>query len=116
MVQVALTPTQLNDLVPGGTLLATKLYLPPAHPRGRVVPRLRLLEQLDQGLSGRLILVSAPAGFGKTTALGEWIAARGLRAAWFSLDESDNDPVRFGRYLIAALQAVAPQAGARAGE
>jgi len=76
-----------------------------------MVARPHLLEQLDRGLAGRLTLVSAPAGFGKTTVLGEWIAARELRVAWVSLDESDNDPVRFGRYIVAALQTVAPQVG-----
>jgi LuxR family maltose regulon positive regulatory protein len=76
-----------------------------------MVSRPRLLEQLDQGLAGRLILVSAPAGFGKTTVLSEWIADRELRVAWVSLDEGDNDPVRFGRYMVAALQAVVPQVG-----
>jgi LuxR family maltose regulon positive regulatory protein len=111
MAQVTVTPDRPKDILPGEMLLATKLNVPPARPRGRVVSRPRLLEQLDQGLAGRLILISAPAGFGKTTVLSEWIADRGLRVAWVSLDESDNDPVRFGCYIIAALQTVAPQVG-----
>jgi ATP/maltotriose-dependent transcriptional regulator MalT len=93
-------------------LLATKLYVPPA--RANLVSRQRLLEQLDQGLAGRLILVSAPPGFGKTTLVSEWIADRGLRVAWVSLDESDSDPVRFMGYLIAGLQALAPGIGGAA--
>jgi LuxR family maltose regulon positive regulatory protein len=111
MVQVAVAPTHLTDVLPGEMLLATKLYAPPARPPGRMVSRPRLLEQLDQGLAGRLILVSAPAGFGKTTVLSEWIADRELRVAWVSLDGGDSDPVCFGRYIVAALQAVAPQVG-----
>jgi LuxR family maltose regulon positive regulatory protein len=111
VAQVTVMPDRPKDMLPGEVLLATKLYAPPARPYGRMVLRPRLLEQLDQGLAGRLILVSAPAGFGKTTVLGEWIADRELRVAWVSLDERDNDPVCFGRYVIAALQTVAPQVG-----
>jgi LuxR family maltose regulon positive regulatory protein len=114
MTQATRTPTHSNDTLPSGTLLATKLYVPPACPPGRMVSRPRLLEQLDQGLAGRLILLSAPAGFGKTTLLGEWIADRGLRVAWLSLDGSDNDPARFMGYLIAALQTAAPGIGGAA--
>ncbi|MEP7357435.1 MAG: LuxR C-terminal-related transcriptional regulator, partial [Anaerolineales bacterium] len=60
--------------------------------------------RLNQGLSARLTLISAPAGFGKTTLLSEWIAASGLPAAWVSLDARDDDPLRFARYLLAALE------------
>jgi len=87
-------------------LLATKYRLPPARPRGRVVPRPRLMEQLDQGLTGCLILISAPAGYGKTTLLSAWAAGCGHPVAWLTLDEGDNDPVRFWRYVDAALQTV----------
>jgi LuxR family maltose regulon positive regulatory protein len=88
-------------------LLTTKLYVPPARPG--LVPRPRLIERLTGGLQGRLILLSAPAGFGKTTLLVEWIHERQpdvppLRAGWVSLDEADNDPTRFLAYLSAALQ------------
>jgi LuxR family maltose regulon positive regulatory protein len=88
-------------------LLTTKLNIPPARPR--LVPRPRLIECLDEGLQGRLILVSAPAGFGKTTLLVDWIHERRsdvppLRAGWLSLDEADNDPTRFLAYLSAALR------------
>jgi LuxR family maltose regulon positive regulatory protein len=89
-------------------ILTTKLYIPPARPE--LVPRPRLIERLNAGLRAacKLILISAPPGFGKTTLLSAWIKDRAphLRAAWLSLDESDNDPARFLSYLIAALQTV----------
>ena len=85
-------------------ILATKLYVPPSQPG--IVPRPRLVGRLNDGLHRRLILISAPAGFGKTTLLGEWIAGLGRPAAWLSLDEGDSDPTRFLAYLIAALQTI----------
>jgi LuxR family maltose regulon positive regulatory protein len=87
-------------------LLTTKLYIPP--PRPDVVPRPRLLRRLNEGLrqGHRLTLVSAPAGFGKTTLLSEWVATCGLSVAWLALDSGDNDPARFLAYLIAALQTI----------
>ena len=92
-------------------LLATKLYLP--RPREGLVPRPRLSERLDRGSAARLLLVSAPAGFGKTSLLAEWLASRpGGKAAWVSLDEADNDPVSFWTYVISALRTVAPDVGA----
>ena len=75
------------------------------------VPRTRLVERLDAGMRRRLILVSAPAGFGKTTLLGEWLAALPRSAAWLSLDEGDEDPARFVAYLVAALRTVAADIG-----
>jgi LuxR family maltose regulon positive regulatory protein len=92
-------------------ILATKLYFPPL--RRRVVPRPRLVERLNEGLAAgnRLTLVSAPAGFGKTTLVSEWVAGCGRAAAWLSLDPGDNDPSRFLAYLIAALQTVAAGIG-----
>lgn len=95
-------------------LLATKLQVPPLAPS--LVPRPALLKRLDEGLrqDRRLILVSAPAGYGKTTLLGEWVRQRGLPVAWISLDEGDNDPVRFLAYLITALRTIKPQVGAAA--
>jgi LuxR family maltose regulon positive regulatory protein len=94
-------------------LLKTKLYIPPARPRERVVSRPRLLERLDQGIrSGcKLILISAPAGFGKTTLASEWVHQADAPTAWLSLDESDNDPTRFWSYVVAALQTVCPGIG-----
>src|SRR6266498_127542 len=113
-------------------LLATKLYIPP--PRPKVVLRPRLIERLNEGLYRKLTLISAPAGFGKTTLVSEWLAARtedrGLRTetvtsslspqssalstrvAWLSLDEGENDPTRFLTYLVAALQTIAATIGA----
>jgi len=92
-------------------ILATKLYIPPS--RRRVVVRPRLIERLNEGLVAgtKLTLVSAPAGFGKTTLIGEWVAGCGRPVAWLSLDEGDSDPRRFLTYLIAALQTVAPGIG-----
>ena len=90
-------------------LLTTKLHIPPI--RSELVSRPRLIERLDEGLGHKLTLVSAPAGFGKTTLLSEWVQVRRpattpVRAAWLSLDEADNDPVRFLAYLVAALRGV----------
>src|SRR5215208_929097 len=90
-------------------LLATKLYIPP--PRPNVVLRSRLTERLNEGLHRKLTLISAPAGFGKTTLASEWVAACQRSVAWLSLDERDNDPVRFLTYLIAALRTIAPTLG-----
>ena len=86
-----------------------KLYIPPVRPE--LVARPRLIERLNAGLHRKLTLVSAPAGFGKTTLLSEWVAGRGrtepeVRVAWLSLDDGDNDPARFLAYLVAALQTV----------
>jgi LuxR family transcriptional regulator, maltose regulon positive regulatory protein len=90
-------------------VLATKLFVPPPQPR--VVPRPRLVERLDDGLQRGLILVCAPAGFGKTTLIGEWVAALPRPVAWLSLDEGDNDPTRFLAYLVAALRTIAADIG-----
>ena len=91
---------------PTSTLLATKLQIPPRRPI--LVPRPHLIDHLDRGLrSGHILtLVCAPAGFGKTTLVTEWL--RGLKhsIAWLSLDEGDNDPARFLTYLIAALRQI----------
>ncbi len=96
-------------LVVAMPILATKLYVPPR--RSRVVLRPRLDERLNEGLGRRLTLVSAPAGFGKTTLIAEWVAGCALPVAWLSLDEGDSDPGRFLTYLVAALRNVAPGAG-----
>jgi LuxR family transcriptional regulator, maltose regulon positive regulatory protein len=90
-------------------ILATKLYIPP--PRPQLVPRPRLMARLDDGLRRKLTLISAPAGFGKTTLVGAWLAGCQRPAAWLSLDAGDNDPARFLTYLIAALQTVAATIG-----
>jgi LuxR family maltose regulon positive regulatory protein len=85
-------------------LLATKLYAP--HTRSSLVARPRLIERLDDAAKGRLIVVWAPAGFGKTTLLGEWILRSESSVGWVSLDEGDNDPATFFAYLVAALRTV----------
>jgi LuxR family maltose regulon positive regulatory protein len=120
------TPTPPD---PAGLLLATKLYLP--RPRGAQVARPRLLARLDVGLAGPLTLIAAPAGFGKTTLLADWLSKLSIKneelrkgtsgnavlnsqfsilhsVAWLSLDENDNDPIVFLRYLIATLQRAIP--------
>ena len=90
-------------------VLVTKLYIPP--PRPKAVLRPRLIERLNEGLHRKLTLISAPAGFGKTTLVSAWVAGCGRPVAWLSLDEGDNDPARFLTYLVAALQTIAPQIG-----
>jgi LuxR family maltose regulon positive regulatory protein len=112
-------------------ILATKLYIPP--PRPQAVRRPRLIERLNAARQHKVTLISAPAGYGKTTLVSEWIAdfrlpilsrqALDFRLdtpetlsiqnpiAWLSLDENDNDPLRFLTYLVAALQTLAPNLG-----
>ena len=112
-------------------ILATKLYIP--SPRPKIVLRPRLIERLNEGLRHKLTLISAPAGFGKTSLLSDWIdqkaEGRGMKdesvetihpssfalhpskVAWLSLDEEDKDPARFLIYLVAALQTVSPNVG-----
>jgi LuxR family transcriptional regulator, maltose regulon positive regulatory protein len=96
----------------GDPLLLTKLSVPSARPS--LVSRLRLSERLEEELGGKLTLISAPAGFGKTTLLSMWLAVSsrsGRSAVWLSLDPGDNDPTRFWRYFIAAADRVCPGAG-----
>ncbi len=99
-------------------LLEMKVYVPQV--RRGLVPRPRLCGRLDRGTALKLTLVSAPAGFGKTTLLSEWLAAGpggaggGRRVAWLSLDRADNDPVSFWTYLIAALRTAAAGIGENA--
>lgn len=92
------------------SILATKLYKPVLRPGS--VRRPRLIEPLNVGLYGKLTLICAPAGFGKTTLVAEWISSGDHATAWLSLDESDSDPVRFLTYFVAALEIIAPQIGA----
>src|SRR5215475_1985142 len=92
-------------------LLATKLHLP--RPRPDFVPRPRLADRLDKGLAHGLVLVCAPAGYGKTVALADWARRSGWPVAWLSLDAGDNDPVRFWRHVVAALGPARPGASER---
>ncbi len=116
------------------SLLTTKLYIPRSRAARNLVSRPRLMARLDESLKCALTLVSAPPGFGKTTLLSEWASGRleigdsktdraettpslisnnqPPRFAWLSLDKDDNDPARFVRYLVAALQIVEPGVGA----
>jgi LuxR family maltose regulon positive regulatory protein len=90
-------------------VLATKLYVPPPPPKAVLRPR--LVERLEEGLHAKLTLVSAPAGFGKTSLVSAWAAGCGRPVAWLSLDETDNDSTRFLVYLVAAVRTVAPDVG-----
>ena len=90
-------------------ILQTKLYIPPIRPE--LVSRPRLIERLNAGLHRKLTLVSAPAGSGKTTLVSEWVAGCERLTAWLSLDEGDNDPIRFLTYFVAALQTIAANIG-----
>lgn len=94
-----------------GALLLTKLFPPPA--RSALVPRPRLVERVLDGrrLGRKLALLSAPPGFGKTTLVTEILQQASCRAAWFSVDSADNDPVRFWRYVLAALRRLNPGLG-----
>ena len=92
-------------------LLATKLYMPAARPE--LVPRPRLTARLDEGLARGLVLVCAPAGYGKTVLLADWARRGGQAVAWLSLDAGDNDPARFWRHAVAALDRARPGTGER---
>jgi LuxR family maltose regulon positive regulatory protein len=101
------SPDQHGD--PLTPLLATKLHVP--RPRAQLVSRPELIERLQEGIQGPLTLVSAPAGFGKTTLLAQWLVESGTPVAWLSLAPEDNEPTRFLTYLIAALQTLDPHIG-----
>ncbi len=119
--------SSLTGTIPSPPLL-TKLYVP--HLRAEHLLRPRLTRRLDEGLTRKLTLVCAPAGYGKTTLVAEWVTGRtaaqarspkgtvpssevvsGPRVAWLSLDASDSDPARFLTYLVAALQRIDPAVG-----
>jgi LuxR family maltose regulon positive regulatory protein len=114
--QKPMTSEPSVDPLPADLLLVTKLQVP--RPRPDLVPRARLRARLEAGLAGRLTLLSAPAGFGKTTLVSDWLRHGGTapggperRVAWLALDPGDADPILFLRYLVAALRAIAPDAG-----
>ncbi len=85
-------------------LIRTKFAIPSARPV--LVPRLRLIERLNAGLDGKLTVISAPAGYGKTTLAVEWLRKIHRKVTWLLLDEGDNDPARFLTYFIAAVQVI----------
>lgn len=93
-------------------VITTKLYRPPVCPDAVLRPH--LVERLNAGLHRKLTLVSAAAGFGKTTLVSAWVAGQAWPVAWLSLDAADSDPVRFLTYLIAALQTAVPTLGDQA--
>lgn len=97
MAPSAATPSAQRD-----PLLSTKLHQP--RPRSRLVSRSHLIERLQQGMECALTLISASAGFGKTTLLAQWLAESNTPAVWLSLEPEDNDHFRFLTYLIAAFQ------------
>ncbi|MGH3173094.1 MAG: hypothetical protein ACRDPF_04415 [Streptosporangiaceae bacterium] len=92
-------------------LLSTKLHAPGARPG--FVSRSRLTERLDEALGRGLVLVCAPAGYGKTALLAGWARHCERPVAWLSLDAGDNDPARFWRHAVAALDAACPGLGER---
>ncbi len=94
-------------------LLATKLYVPRSRPD--LVPRPRLTERLDEGLQRGPVLICAPAGYGKTVLLADWAAQVPCPAAWLSLDAADNEPARFWRHALAAMDRALPGIGGRVG-
>src|SRR5580658_11005877 len=106
--------------LPGGVmsgpdvLLATKLHV--LRPTPGFVPRRRLVEALGEGLARGRVLVSAPAGFGKTALLADWARGDGRPVAWLGLDGDDSDPARFWRYVVAALDRARPGLAGRIGQ
>lgn len=121
MMKQMLRPIEPDDCPPEASaphltpLLQTKLFWPQSGPH--LIRREELLERLDANPRARLVLVTAPAGFGKTTLVAQWLAARHdertRRAAWLALDDGDNDLGRFWRYVIQALQTIEPALGPR---
>ncbi|MFD2614259.1 LuxR C-terminal-related transcriptional regulator [Paenibacillus gansuensis] len=92
-------------------ILSTKLHIP--HARGSLVARPRLMRMLNEGMHAKLTLLSAQAGYGKTTALTEWVKQCGSMAAWVSLDRQDDDLFQFWKYVIASIQERVPSFGAK---
>ena len=109
MAEAASTSDSTRSVLRQDILLTTKLHVPLVRPN--LVARPHLVELVDQELSSRLTLISAPAGSGKTTLLAEWIASRKPSVAWLSLDIGDNDPARFWAYVILALQGIHDELG-----
>lgn len=90
-------------------MLLTKLHIP--SPGKNLVQRDNLSSKLNQGLKSKLMLISAPAGFGKTTLISEWLNKERLPAAWYSLNKGDNDPVDFLSYIILAIKGIKKEFG-----
>jgi LuxR family transcriptional regulator, maltose regulon positive regulatory protein len=101
--------TSVQSLEQRESLLRTKLFIPPN--RSSQVPRSHLLEQLNRGLDKALTLVSAPAGYGKTSLVSSWLRGLPTASVWLSLDEGDNDPARFLQYFVTAIQQIVSTPG-----
>jgi LuxR family maltose regulon positive regulatory protein len=110
--EARVTSTQVSADPERDVLLASKLRVP--RPRPGWVSRPRLVEHLRAGMTRELVLVCGPAGFGKSSLLADWAGEEGRAVAWLSLDEGDNDPVRFWRHVTAALDTVVPGVAERA--
>jgi LuxR family maltose regulon positive regulatory protein len=98
------------------TLLATKTRIPPLH--ANLVSRPHLVQRLNNGIAQncRLTLISAPAGYGKSTLLSEWVSQLDIPVAWLSLEKGENSPARFWNYFITALASIPPLQEAGMGE
>ncbi len=101
-------PPEADRSEAGFVIARTKLSIPVSRTRSRIVPRPRLFELLDAGVSARLTLVCAPTGWGKTTAVAEWATARDARFVWVSLDSGENESLRFWRCVVTSLVSAAP--------
>jgi LuxR family maltose regulon positive regulatory protein len=112
MAETNLASKDPPDTLSQPLLLTTKLYRPPV--RANLVSRPRLIQRLDEGLTRKLTFISAPAGFGKTTLLSEWIPHSRWCVTWVSLDNGDNDSTRFWSYFVAGLQQLTPKLGQNA--
>ena len=97
-----MSPRQNSSLRGSNQLLHNKLM--PPRLSSNIIRRDDLLARLDQGLTRKLTIVTAPTGFGKTTLVSMWIASRQFGSAWVTLDQNDNDPTRFWSYVISALR------------
>lgn len=106
MAEPTRTSPRAASVAERDVLLATKLHIP--RPRPGSLSRQRLFERLAEGMARELTLVCTPAGFGKTTLLGDWARRSRQPTAWLSLDEGDNDPARLWRYVAAALDPHCP--------
>jgi LuxR family transcriptional regulator, maltose regulon positive regulatory protein len=91
------------------TILKTKLFIPPL--REGMISRSRLVELINKGIKKKVLFLSAPAGFGKSTLMVEWVAQAKTPAAWVSLDKTENDPVNFLSYLVSGAQSIYPNIG-----
>ncbi len=97
------------DCPANSQIVRTKLFIPPL--RGDLIPRPRLVARIQEGITQKLVLVSAPAGYGKTTLLVEWVHQAELPVAWLSLDRTENDPYTFLSHMIACIQTIYPGLG-----